>query len=68
MYMMVYSPLFFMETIITSIMYLDILHQFLIPQLDEDDQDGRIHFLQDGAPTHCLEEVREYLNTCFLGW
>jgi hypothetical protein len=40
-----------------------MLQQFLLPQLDEDDQEGRIHFQQDGAPIHYLEEVREYLNT-----
>ena len=39
----------------------------LIPQLDEDDQEGRIHFQQDGAPPHYLGEVREYLNTRFPG-
>jgi hypothetical protein len=42
-----------------------MLQQFLIPQLVEDDQEGRIHFQQDGAPPHYLEEVREYLNTRF---
>jgi hypothetical protein len=45
--------------------YLDMLQQFLVPQLDEDDQEGRIHFQQDGAPPHYLEEVHEYLNTHF---
>jgi hypothetical protein len=44
-----------------------MLQQFLIPQLDEDDQEGRIYFQQDGAPPHCLEEVREYPNTRFPG-
>ena len=44
-----------------------MLQQFLIPQLDEDDQEGRIHFQQDGAPPHYLGEVREYLNTRFPG-
>jgi hypothetical protein len=38
---------------------------FLNPQLDEDDQEGRIHFQQDGAPLHYLGEVREYINTLF---
>jgi hypothetical protein len=33
-----------METTFTGIVYLDMLQQFLIPQLDEDDQEGRIHF------------------------
>ena len=41
--------------------------KFLIPQLDEDDQEGRIHFQQEGAPPHYLGEVREYLNTRFPG-
>jgi hypothetical protein len=56
-----------METIITGIVYLDMLHQFLVPQLDEDDQEGRIHFQQEGAPPHYLGEVRKYLNTRFPG-
>jgi len=29
-----------METTITGIVYLDMLQEFLIPQLDEDDQEG----------------------------
>ena len=37
-----------------------MLQEFLIPQLDEDDQEGRIHFQQDGAPPHYLGEVREF--------
>ena len=44
-----------------------MLQEFLIPQLDEDDQEGRIHFQQDGAPPHYLGEVREYLNARFPG-
>jgi hypothetical protein len=50
MHVTVYGPFFFMETTITGIVCLDMLQQFLIPQLDEDDQEGRIHFQQDGAP------------------
>ena len=46
---------------------LDMLQEFLNPQLDEDDQEGRIQFQQDGAPPHYLGEVREYLNTRFPG-
>jgi hypothetical protein len=44
-----------------------MLQEFLIPQLDEDDQERRIHFQQDGAPPHYLGEVREYLNNRFPG-
>jgi hypothetical protein len=45
-----------METTITGIVYLDILQQFLIPQLGEGDQEGRIHFQQDGAPLITLKK------------
>jgi hypothetical protein len=31
-----YAP-FFMETTITGIVYLDVLQQFLVPQLDENE-------------------------------
>ncbi|PNF20647.1 hypothetical protein B7P43_G03034 [Cryptotermes secundus] len=63
----VYGPFSFMETTITGSVFLDVLQEFLIPQLDEDDQEGRIHFQQDGAPPHYLGEAREYLNTRFPG-
>ncbi|XP_023725909.1 uncharacterized protein LOC111874552 [Cryptotermes secundus] len=63
----VYGPFFFMERTITGSVYLDMLQEFLIPQLDEDDQEGRIHFQQDGAPPHYLGEVHEYLNARFPG-
>jgi hypothetical protein len=49
----VYGP-FIMETTITGIVYLDMFQQFLIPQLDEDGQEGCIHFQQDGAPPRYL--------------
>jgi hypothetical protein len=52
---------------ITGIVYLNMLQQFLIPQLDEDDQEGRIYFQQDDTPPHYPGEVREY-NTRFPGW
>jgi hypothetical protein len=67
MHVTVYGSFFFMETTITGIVYLDTLQQFLIPQLDGDDQEGRIHFQQDCTPPHYLKEVREYLNTRFPG-
>jgi hypothetical protein len=67
MHVTVYGPFFFMETTITGILYLDMLQQFHIPQLDEDDQEGCIHFRQDGSPPHYFEEVCKYLNTRFPG-
>jgi hypothetical protein len=48
MHVTVYSPFFFMEMTITSILHLDMLQEF-VPQLGEDDQEGRIHFQQDGT-------------------
>jgi hypothetical protein len=42
-----------------------MLHQFLLPQVNEDDQEGRIHFQQEGASPHYLGEVREYLSIRF---
>jgi hypothetical protein len=56
-----------METTITNIVYLGMLQQFPVPQLDEDGQEGRIRFQQDGAPPHYLGEVSEYLSTSFPG-
>jgi hypothetical protein len=56
-----------METTITGIVCLDMLQQFLIPQLHEDDQKGHIHFEQDGAPFRYLGEVRQCLSTRFPG-
>jgi hypothetical protein len=35
---------------------MDMIQQFLIPQLDEDDQEGCIHFHLDGAPLITLEK------------
>jgi hypothetical protein len=48
----------------SGVVYLDMLQQVLVPQSDEDDREGRIHFPRDSAPPppHCLGEVREYLN------
>jgi hypothetical protein len=59
----VYGPFFFMQTTITGIVYLDMFQQFLIPQLDEDGQEGRIHF----QLPYYLGEVLEYLSTLFAG-
>jgi len=48
-------------TTITGIVYLDMLQEFLIPQLDEDDQEGRIHIEQDGAHPHYLGEDQVFV-------
>jgi hypothetical protein len=51
----VYGP-FFAETTFIGIMYRGMFQQFFIPQLDEDDQEGHIHFQQEGAPLITLEK------------
>jgi hypothetical protein len=63
----VYGLFLFMEMTITVVVYLNMLQQFLIPQLDEDNEEGRTHFQQEGPPPHYLGEVREYLDTRFPG-
>jgi hypothetical protein len=44
-----------MEMTITGIVYLDMPQQFLIPQLDKNDQEGRIHFQQTAHPPITLK-------------
>jgi hypothetical protein len=36
-----------------------MLQEFLILQLDEDDQEGRIHFQQDGKKASCKSDARD---------
>lgn len=56
----VYGPFFFAERTVTGISYLDMLEQWLFPQLMEDSQD--FIFQQDGAPPHWHLDVRNFLN------
>lgn len=56
----VYGPFFFHEVSVTGVIYLDMLHEWLMPQLQED-SDNFI-FVQDGAPPHWHSQVRNYLD------
>jgi hypothetical protein len=56
MHVTVHGPVFFMGMTITGIVYLDKIQQFLVPHLNQDDQEGRIHFQQDGALPHYFQE------------
>jgi len=47
----VYGPFFFAEPTVTSISYLDMLENYLMPELQED-MDTDVIFQQDGAPLH----------------
>jgi hypothetical protein len=56
----VYGPFFFVEDTVNANRYLDMVQQWLMPQLQED-SDSFV-FQQDGAPPHYGLAVREYLN------
>ena len=58
---LVYVPYFFTENTITDAVYLDMLQLWLILQLEEHEDD--FAFQQDGALSHFMCDVREYLNT-----
>ncbi|KAJ4428903.1 hypothetical protein ANN_25897 [Periplaneta americana] len=77
-----YGPFFFIEATVTGHSYLEMLEQWLVPQLRQDLNDDFI-FQQDGAPPHFHNAVRAYLNTemsdrwighagvrdrCFMTW
>jgi len=56
----VYGPLFFAENKVTGVTYLAMLLNWLLPQMSEDSED--FIFQQDGAPPHCHQDVRHFLN------
>ena len=47
-----------------GIAYLDMLQNYLFPQLNELQSQDFI-WQQDGDPTHCLHHVRDWLNDVF---
>lgn len=57
----VYGPFFFCEKSVTGHVYLDMLENFLMPQLETDSVD--FIYQQDGAPPHFHLDVRDFLNT-----
>jgi transposase len=67
--MKIYGPFIFMEDTVTRMTYLDMLQQWLIPQLDDDS--NNYLFQQDGAPPHYHNAVWRYLNEhllhCWIG-
>lgn len=56
----IYGPFFFQESTVTGTSYLDMVSEWLIPQLQEDSNDFIL--VQDGAPPHWHHEVRNYLD------
>ena len=61
----VYGPFMFAEGTITGNTYLDMLRDFLEPQLEQDGILDSVVFQQDGAPPHFALAVRAYLNQRF---
>ena len=57
----------FAEKTVTGNTYLDMLEQFLEPQLISDGIMDTVVFQQDGAPPHFAITVRDYLNQAFPG-
>uniref|UniRef100_UPI00358EB2A0 histone-lysine N-methyltransferase SETMAR-like n=1 Tax=Myxine glutinosa TaxID=7769 RepID=UPI00358EB2A0 len=56
----VYGPFFFEGKTVTGQTYLEMLQNWLFPQLNEDSND--FIFQQDGPPPHCNLQVRRFLN------
>lgn len=65
MYERIVGPFFFAERTITGDIYLDMLTEYVIPQLEE--FQPQIIFQQDGAPPHWNLNVRNHLDTVFPG-
>jgi hypothetical protein len=61
--MKIYGPFIFMEGTVTGMTYLDMLQQWLIPQLDDSND---YVFQQNGAPPQYHNAVRGYLNEHLL--
>jgi len=61
----VYGPFFFAKPTATGINYLDMLQQWLMPQLQKDS--AIFIFQQDGAPPHIHFYVRAHLNANLTG-
>lgn len=62
----VFGPFFFVENTINGNIYLDVLQNWLMPQLTAEMEQGFI-FQQDGAPPHWHMDVRGYLNQFLPG-
>ena len=57
----VFGPFFFAEDSVTGKVCLDMLENWLMPQLTDEEVQVYI-YQQDGAPPHWHKEVRGYLN------
>ena len=67
LYDRVIGPFFFSESTMTGIVYLDLLEQYVFPQIETFEQEtvSRVIFMQDGAPPHFSCFVTDVLNERF---
>ena len=61
MYDKIIGPFFYAEKSITALIYLDLLTEYVSPQLEQQYQ-PQVIFQQDGAPPHWGLQVRQFLN------
>ena len=61
----VYGPFFFEEETVRAVNYLDMIKQYVVPQLQQDGILDTIIDQQDCAPPHWAIIVREQLNHIF---
>ena len=61
----VYGPFMFVENTVTGGTHIDMLEQFLEPQLQQDGILGTVVYQQDGAPPNFTLPVHEHLNRIF---
>ncbi|KFM70764.1 hypothetical protein X975_05074, partial [Stegodyphus mimosarum] len=61
----VIGPFFFTEKTVSSVVYLDMLENFIFPQLEE--LQAHVFLQQDGAPPHWGTIVRSSLKDHFTG-
>ena len=59
------GPFFFTQKTVSSVVYLDMLENFVFPQLEG--LQSHVFLQQDGAPPHCGTIVRSSLNDHFPG-
>lgn len=60
---------YFFEGGVNSRSFLNMLHQFVLPELRRLGQNSNdIIYMHDGAPPHITQEVRDFLSDTFFGW
>ena len=65
--MKVYGPFFFAKPTVTGISYVDMLENYLMPQLQQD-MDRDFIFQQDWAPLHFQCKVTSHLYSTVVAW